>query len=61
MYGDFAVELRDEKGLFLDVYLAAALSGWVELGCTRAVRVSAPDAASLSCYDAFSCHRLRTI
>lgn len=54
--GDFFVELRYKDGLLLDVDLIAGLTRWVEFGCTRAVRITTPDAASLSCDDAFSCH-----
>ena len=50
------VEFRHEDSLLLDVYLVASLPGRVEFRRTSTVRIAAPDATSLACYDAFSCH-----
>ena len=57
--GDFLVELGDEESLFLQIHLAAACAGGIEFGRTRAVGVSASDAAFLSRYVAFPCHIVR--
>lgn len=50
------VELWYKDGLFLDIHLVACLACWVELGCACTVRIAAPNATSLACDNAFSCH-----
>ena len=54
----FAVEFRDEKGLFLEIYLAAASTGRREFSRTGAVRIPASDAGTLTSYYTVSCHTL---
>lgn len=54
--GDLLAQFGDEEGLLLEVYLAAALAGRVELGSADAVGVPASDQRFLTCDDADSCH-----
>jgi hypothetical protein len=54
--GNPFVELRDEKGLFLDVDLAATSTGRVVFGRANAVGIPTSDLGFLACYCAFTCH-----
>lgn len=53
---DLLAEFRNEKGLGLEIYLAAALARRVEFGRTDAVGVPTADLGFLSCYVACACH-----
>lgn len=54
--GYLLAELGNEKGLRLEVDLAAALARRIEFGRTDAVGVPAADLRFLSCYVTCACH-----
>ena len=54
--GDLFSDLRHKKRLLLDVDLAAALAGRVELGRADAVRIPASNLGFAACYVAYACH-----
>jgi len=53
--GDLLADLRHKKRLLLDVDLAAALAGRIELGRADTVRIPTPDLALLPRYVACAC------
>ena len=55
-YGDLLADLRNEKSLLLEIDLAAALAGRVELGSTDTVRIPAAYLGFCTCYVANSSH-----
>ena len=59
--GDFLAELRNEKCLLLEIYLAAALAGRVEFGSAGAVGVPPAHLRAFTCYVAYACHMSRRI
>ncbi len=54
--GDLLVELGDENGLGLEIYLAAANARRVEFGSAGAVGIPTADLGFLACYVADACH-----
>ena len=59
--GDLLAELGDEERLLLEVNLATALAGRIELGRTRAVRIPTADLGLRSCDIAYTCHSRGTL